>query len=184
EGSVVGDRDDGEAEPVRLLDERGRHLREAEAESEEEPGEPVALEPAHVRALGRRHVADAEPGREQQLATLEPRRGIRQLGDVEPAHLVRETLRAAHDRKPEIGHRRYVADGQHGARLDALAKEATTIAARSASPRMSSSTRCPIARTAVRLPVHCAGAATGRIIAPVSLREETAAAALLEARRR
>src|SRR5712691_2043380 len=36
----------------------------------------------------------------------------------------------------------------------------------------------------MRPAVHCAGRAGGRIIAPVSLQEETAAAALLEARRR
>jgi hypothetical protein len=53
EGRVIRDREHREAEPVRLLDERGWDLGEAEADAEAERCEPVVGEPSHVGPLGK-----------------------------------------------------------------------------------------------------------------------------------
>ncbi len=113
ERHLVRHADDGEAERVRLLHERRRDLREAEPQAEAEPREPVLREPAQVGALRRRELADAETGREEQLAALEKRGRIVQLGDVEPGHLVGQTVRAGGDGEAEALELGDVANGQH-----------------------------------------------------------------------
>jgi len=52
----------------------------------------VPGEPAHVRALRRSQLSDTKSGREEELAALEERGRIGELGDVEPADLVGEAV--------------------------------------------------------------------------------------------
>ena len=85
------------------------------------------------RAAGRTRaggaeLADAQAGRDQELAALEPRRRVRQLGDVHPADLVVEPGAPRRDAELEAGQSSDVADGEQGfggatsLELDALAK--------------------------------------------------------------
>ena len=113
ERDLVRDADDRKAELVRLVDERGRHLGEAESEPEPEAGEPVLREPPQVRALGRRELADPEAGCEQELAALEELRRVVELRHVEPCHRVVEAVRARGHRQAEPLELDDVADGQH-----------------------------------------------------------------------
>jgi hypothetical protein len=122
EGNLVRDGENGETEPVGLLDERRRHRRIAEAEAKPEPGEPVLGEAPDVLALRGGVLADAERGREQELAALEPGGRVRELGDVQPADVVREAVRAGRDLELEPGHGGDLTDGQHAGGLDILSK--------------------------------------------------------------
>ena len=79
ERDLVRDCKHRERESVPLLDDRRRHIREAEADAEAEAREPVLGEPLDVGALRRRHLAHAEPGCEQELAALEELRGVGKL---------------------------------------------------------------------------------------------------------
>ena len=88
ERHVVGDRDQREAHLLGLVGERRGRLGPAEADAEGQAREPVLGESAHVLALRPRELADAEPGRDQKLTALEPRRRVGQLRDVDPANRV------------------------------------------------------------------------------------------------
>ena len=122
ERQLVRDRDRREGQLVGLLDHGRRHVGEAEPDPEAEPGKTVLGQAAHVGALGRRLVAHAQAGREQELAALEELRGVGQLRDVEPADLVGEPLGARRDRELEARHVREVANRQHVAHFDTGAK--------------------------------------------------------------
>ena len=113
ERHLVRDGDEREVEPLRLVGERGRRLGPAEADAEREPGEAVAREAAHVLAMRPRQLADAESRRDQQLASLEPRRRVGELGDVDPADRVVGAGRARSELQPEARQVRDVTDGQH-----------------------------------------------------------------------
>src|SRR5579884_2494861 len=101
ERHLVRDRDDWEAAPLRLVDDRLRHPVVAEAGAEAEAGDAVCGEAADVLPLRPRRLPDPEAGREEELAALEPRRRVRQLAQMEPADLVVEPGGAARDREPE-----------------------------------------------------------------------------------
>ena len=155
-----------------------RWLRPAEADAEGEAGEAVLGEPAHVLALGARELADAQAGRDQELAALEPRRRVRQLGDVHPADRVVEPGAARGDAELEAGQGGDVADGEQGfggatcsVELDALAK--TLLRLRGRQARGAAANRFGHARP-VRTPrrgpaVHCFTSWARERIAAVSL---------------
>ena len=82
ERHVVGDRDERKADLLGLVGERGGRLGPAEADTEGQACEPVLGEPAHILALRPGELADSQPRRDQELTALEPRRRIRQLGDM------------------------------------------------------------------------------------------------------
>ena len=65
-------------------DDRPRHLVVGEPESEPEPREAGVGQALDVRTLLRRRRADAHPGREEQLAALQPRRRVLELAHVDP----------------------------------------------------------------------------------------------------
>ena len=109
----VRHREQREAEPVGLGGDGGRDLVDPEPEPDPEPGEAVRGEAADVGALRGRAAAEAEPRRQQQLAALEPRRRVGELGDVHPAHVVVEPAGPARDRELETGHGGDLADGEH-----------------------------------------------------------------------
>ena len=122
ERDLVRNREDWERELVRLLDDRRRHVGEAEAHAEAEPGEPVLGKPLDVGALRRRHLAHPEPGREEELAAFEELGRVGELGDVQPADLVPEPFRARGDGQAELGELRDLLNRQHAVCFDARAK--------------------------------------------------------------
>ncbi len=111
ERHLVRDDHDREGELVRLLHDRYGHRREAESDSEPEAGEPVLGQPPQVGALGRRHLADAETGGEEELPSLEELGRVCELRDVQPADLVAKPLGAGRDREPQAGK---LGDALHG----------------------------------------------------------------------
>jgi hypothetical protein len=122
ERHVVRNRKNREREFVCLVDDRAGHVGKAEAHPEAEARNSVLGKPADVRALERRGLADAEPGGEEELAALQPPGGIVQLGDVQPADFVLETVRARRDSQLELGKSREVPHRQHPGPFDIEAK--------------------------------------------------------------
>ena len=112
-GTSYGHLEHREAEPVRLLGQRGRHLCEVEADPEAESREPVLRQPPHVGPLAGGQLTDAEPGGEQELAAFEPLGRVLQLRDVQPADLAAEPLRACRDPQIEARQSGDVADAEH-----------------------------------------------------------------------
>ena len=113
ERDLVGHRHERKVQPLGLVGERLRRVGPAEADPECKAGDSVSRQAADVLALGSRELADPEPGRDQQLTALEPRRRIRQLRDVDPADRVRGAARARRKLQTEAGQRCDVSDGEH-----------------------------------------------------------------------
>ncbi len=120
----LGDRDERhrvgdleEREPG-LLGRRRQGLRDlvvAEPQPEPEAGEPRVDQPLEVGALLRGRGADGRPGREQDLAALQPRRRILELGAVDPPDGPADARLAGDEPEREPGDVQDVADGErHG----------------------------------------------------------------------
>jgi hypothetical protein len=84
EGQLVGHLEDREAELARLLEQRGGQGVEVEAGTEAEAGQMAPGQQPHELALALLGV-ELDSGGQQQLTAGQPRRGIRQLRDVDPA---------------------------------------------------------------------------------------------------
>src|SRR6185437_6478694 len=91
EGRLVGDLEDRETDRIRLREERLRDLGVVKAGAEAEARHPGVGEPANEGPLFLR-VLEWDPGRQQELTAREPRCGIEQLGDMDPANLPRGRL--------------------------------------------------------------------------------------------
>ena len=122
ERHVIGNAQDRKRKPVGLLDHGHGRLRKAEADAEAQPCDAVLGEPPYVLALLRLLLPYPEPGRQEELATLEELGRVGQLRHVQPAHLVAETLVSGRDAQAEPGERGDLPDGQHVAHFDIEAK--------------------------------------------------------------
>ena len=92
-----------------------RHLVVAEPQPEPEPGESRVDQSLEVGALLRGRGADGRPGREQDLAALQPRRRILELGAVDPPDGPADARLAGDEPEREPGDVQDVADGErHG----------------------------------------------------------------------
>src|SRR4051794_10001415 len=111
-----------EAALVRRLDERLGHRLVREPGADPHAGEPVVGERRDELALALRAV-QREPGRQQELTARQPRRRVRQLGDVHPAHGDVEVRLAGEDLDVEVSE--HFADGEH-ARLPTCAASGAT----------------------------------------------------------
>ncbi len=102
-------------EPVLLgdLDQRGRHLVEAEARAEAEAGDVVVDESLDLRHLLLLVADEAVAGGEQELAALEPLGGVGDLADVDPADGVAGGLVTGQESQVELGDLEDVLDGDH-----------------------------------------------------------------------
>jgi hypothetical protein len=113
----VGHLEDGEAVGIRGGDDRLRDALVTEAEPESEAREPGVRQPLDVRALLRGRGADAGAGREEDLAALEPRSRVLELGAVDPPDGAVGCGLAGDEPEREAGDREDVGDGQgHRAR--------------------------------------------------------------------
>ena len=110
EGHLVGHLEDGEAAPGGRLEQRCRHLGVGEAGPHSEPGELVVGQPGDELALALCALQLHARG-EQQLPARQPRRGVEQLGDVNPAH-GRVRLRLA-GQQAEVEVAQQLGQGQH-----------------------------------------------------------------------
>jgi hypothetical protein len=80
----VGDLEHREPEPVGRRRQRPRQAIEAEPEPHTQAGEARFGEPLHVRALFRGVRPDPGARGEQELAALQPRRGVLELAEMDP----------------------------------------------------------------------------------------------------
>ena len=112
-GTSYGTVEDRKAEPVRLADERLGNLVVAEAEPEAERGDTPLGEPAKVRLLTSGARPHPQTGRQKELAAAHPRRGIGELGGVQPADLPAEPFRTRGRVEPESRHRHNVLNREH-----------------------------------------------------------------------
>jgi hypothetical protein len=110
EGQLVRHLEDRERELARLLEERLRQRVVVEAGAEAEPGEVMPRQGPHELALALVGV-ELDPGRQQQLAARQPRRGIGQLGDVDPANRRIGAVLACRELEPHLG--REPSNGEH-----------------------------------------------------------------------
>ena len=95
------------------LDERRRHLVEAEAGAEAEPGEVVVDEQLELLDLPVLRADEAVAGGEEELAALEPLGRVGDLGDVHPAHRVAGGLGAGQQSEVQVGDLKDVLDADH-----------------------------------------------------------------------
>jgi hypothetical protein len=99
ERRVVRDREDREGALVRDLDQRGRHVLEAEPDAEAERGHAGVLERRHERALRLRVPAQPHAGRQHHPLAREPARGLVDLYRVRAHDLALRALRPAADQR-------------------------------------------------------------------------------------
>ena len=85
-GSSYGTSNSGKSRLRAAFDERGRQLLVGEARAEAQARDLVLDQALDQLVLGLGAV-ELDAGGEQQLAALQPRRGVDQLGDVHPAHV-------------------------------------------------------------------------------------------------
>jgi hypothetical protein len=111
ERRLVGDLEDREVGRVRLRQDRLRNLGVVEAGPEAEAGDSRFGEQTDELPLPVRRV-EPDPGGQQELAALQPRRRVEQLGDVDPADLaLRRAVAPGGDLEAELGGE--ALDGQH-----------------------------------------------------------------------
>ncbi len=96
ERQLVRHLEDREAQRAGLVDQRLGNRVVLEPGAEAHAGQVVVAEPARELALALR-ARELQPGGQDQLAARQPRRGVGQLGDVDPAHGRLGGLRAARE---------------------------------------------------------------------------------------
>lgn len=112
ERNRVRDLEQGEPGLFRRGDEGPRHLVEAEPEPEPEPGQTRLREALQVAPLPGRGGADPVPRGQEDLAPLEPRRGVLELGDVHPPDRASDVRLPGDQPEREPGYVQDVADGE------------------------------------------------------------------------
>ena len=122
ERHVVGHLEQREAVLLGDPDERRRHLVEAEAGAEAEPGEVVVDEPLELLDLLLLRADEAVAGGEEELAALEPPGRVGDLGDVHPAHRVAGRLGAGQQSEVQVGDLEDVLNGDHRSRFYIMSK--------------------------------------------------------------